>query len=132
MLYNWAAENPDKVGGIAGIYPVGNLASWPGLGKACKAYGMDAASLEKVLAEHNPIERLAPIAKAHVPILHIHGDKDRVVPLEQNSGLIHERYQALGGPMELIVIPGGGHDLKPHWFRSQELVDFVTKHAKVQ
>ncbi|MEZ5302011.1 MAG: hypothetical protein R3F11_15405 [Verrucomicrobiales bacterium] len=29
MLYNWAAENPGKVGGIAGIYPVGNLKSYP-------------------------------------------------------------------------------------------------------
>ena len=25
MLYNWAAEHPDSVGGIAGIYPVCNL-----------------------------------------------------------------------------------------------------------
>lgn len=130
MLYNWAAENPHKVGGIAGIYPVGNLASWPGLERASKAYGTDAQGLEDVLAQHNPVDRLAPIAEARVPILHIHGDKDRVVPLEKNSGLIHQRYKALGGPMELIVIPGGGHDLKPHWFQSQALVDFVIQHAK--
>ncbi|MHC1767073.1 MAG: hypothetical protein AB9869_22685 [Verrucomicrobiia bacterium] len=37
MLYNWAAEHPDSVGGIAGIYPVGDLRSWPGLDQACGA-----------------------------------------------------------------------------------------------
>lgn len=130
MLYNWAAENPDKVAAIAGIYPVGNLASWPGLDKAAKAYGMRASELEEALADHNPIDRLVPIAEADVPILHLHGDKDSVVPLGEHSGLIRERYGKLGGPMQLIVIPGGGHDLKPHWFRNQELVDFVIQRAK--
>ena len=56
MLYNWAAENPDKAAAIAGIYPVGNLASWPGLKKASKAYGMDVRALGEALATHNPIE----------------------------------------------------------------------------
>ena len=30
---------------------------------------------------HNPVARLAPLAKAGVPIFHIHGDSDAVVPL---------------------------------------------------
>ncbi|PXA03646.1 hypothetical protein DDZ13_10130 [Coraliomargarita sinensis] len=30
---------------------------------------------------------------------------DTVVPLEENSGGIQERYKALGGPMQLRVIP---------------------------
>ena len=33
MLYSWAAENPDKVACITGIYPVCNIASYP----ACNA-----------------------------------------------------------------------------------------------
>jgi hypothetical protein len=28
MLYNWAAENPERVAGIAGIYPVCDLRSY--------------------------------------------------------------------------------------------------------
>ena len=31
MLYNWAVEHPESVGGIAGIYPVCNIASYPGI-----------------------------------------------------------------------------------------------------
>ena len=130
MLYNWAAENPNQVAAIAGIYPVGNLASWPGLGKASKAYRLDAEAMGEELYKHNPVDRLKPIAKARVPILHIHGDADKVVPLEENSGLLYQRYRELGGPMQLIVIPEGGHDLKKHWFHNQELVNFIIEHAK--
>ena len=43
------------------------------------------------------IERLAPLAKAGVPVLHVHGDRDRVVPLDDNSAEFARRYRALGG-----------------------------------
>jgi hypothetical protein len=129
MLYNWAAENAGRVACIAGIYTVCDLRSYPGLDKASGAYGMSAADLEARLAEHDPIDRLAPLAKAGVPILHVHGDADTVVPLEKNSGELARRYRALGGPVKLIVIPGKGHEVCPEFFRCQELVDFVATHA---
>ena len=31
---SWAADNPDKVAGLAGIYPVFDLRTYPGLAKA--------------------------------------------------------------------------------------------------
>ena len=92
-------------------------------------YGVNAAELEGQLVKHNPIDRLAPIAKAGIPIMHIHGDNDKVVPLEKNSGLIKERYDQLGGKMTLEIVPGGGHDMNPAWFKSQALVDFIVQHA---
>jgi pimeloyl-ACP methyl ester carboxylesterase len=130
MLYNWAAENPERVACIAGIYTVCDLLSYPGLERASGAYGMNAADLEARLAEHNPIERLAPLAKAGVPILHVHGDADHMVPLDKNSGGLARRYRALGGQVRLIVIPGKGHQVCPEFFQCQELVDFVIAHAK--
>lgn len=77
MLYNWAAENPEKVRCIVGIYPVCNLRSYPRMKRAAEAYGVSEAELEKDLAQHNPIDRLEPLAKASIPILHIHGDADK-------------------------------------------------------
>jgi hypothetical protein len=74
MLYNWAVEHPDSVDCIAGIYPVCNLRSWPGLDQTCGAYGLTASQLDEQLTQHNPIHRLAPLAKAGVPIFHIHGN----------------------------------------------------------
>ena len=130
MLYCWAVGNPDKVKCITGIYPVCNITSYPGLKRACGAYGLTAEELKAQLSKHNPIDRLAPLAKAKVPIFHIHGDNDSVVPLDKNSALIKERYDKLGGPMTLEVVEGQGHNMWSGWFQSQRLVDFVIKHAK--
>lgn len=125
MLYNWAAEHAACVAGIAGIYPVCNLASYPGLAKAAPAYDMSETALTRQLPEHNPIDRLEPLAKAGVPIFHIHGDRDAIVPCEQNTSLLAQRYRALGGVIHIEVVPGGGHDLSRSWFESRTLTDFV-------
>ena len=129
MLYNWAAENPARVACIAGIYTVCDIRSYPGLDKACNAYGLTATELESELAEHNPIERLAPLAKAGIPILHVHGDSDTTVPLEKNAGELDRRYRALGGQVRLIIVRGKGHEVCDEYFHCQELVDFVTDHS---
>ena len=101
------------------------------MARACGAYGLSAAELEAHLSEHNPIERLAPLAKAGVPILHIHGDADAVVPLEKNSAELARRYRALKGKIRLIVVPGKGHQVCTEFFQCQELVDFVITHARL-
>ena len=91
---------------------------------------MTEQQLTAKLSEHNPIDRLAPLAKAKVPIFHIHGDRDDIVPLEKNSGEVEKRYAKLGGEMKLLVIDGQGHNMWPGWFRCQELVDFVIAYAR--
>jgi hypothetical protein len=126
MLYNWASENPDKVRCIVGIYPVCDLRSYPGLKNAAGAYGMTPGELEKQLSQHNPIDRLEPLAKAGVPILHIHGNADTAVPIEKNSKVVLDRYRALGGRMELIVVPGKGHAEIPEYFQEPRLVEFLS------
>jgi len=125
MTLSWAVENADKVAGFAGIYPVSNVASYPGVAKASGAYGMAAEELAARLAEHNPIDRLAALAQAGVPLFAIHGDSDKVVPLEANSGEMRKRYEALSGKMQLVVPPGQGHNMWEGFFQCRELVDFV-------
>jgi fermentation-respiration switch protein FrsA (DUF1100 family) len=132
MLYNWAAEHPDCVQCIGGIYPVGDQSSWPGLARSCKAYGMTEAELGARLKEHNPIDRLAPLAQAKVPILHVHGDADTLVPLERNSAELARRYRALGGPMELAIVPGGKHQFGPSFFENRRLLDFLVSRGKIE
>lgn len=130
MTLCWATENADKVGGFAGIYPVCNLTSYPSIAKAAPAYEMTADALQEHLAEHNPVDRLAALAKAGVPLFAIHGDVDNVVPLDANSGLVKSRYEKLGGSMQLIVPPGQGHNMWEGFFKCHELVAFVIQHAK--
>ena len=129
MLYSWAADNPEKVGGVAGIYPVCNIASYPGLDRACGAFGMTAAELKANLKKFNPIDRLERLAKAKVPILHLQGDSDKVVPLEANSKILATRYLEFSGPAEVVVIEGQGHNMWDGWFQSQRLTDFAIARA---
>jgi pimeloyl-ACP methyl ester carboxylesterase len=129
MLYAWAAENPQSVACIAGIYPVCNLKSYPGLAKACGAYGLPEAELAAQLEKYNPIDRLAPLARAKVPVFHIHGDVDTLVPFEANTGELARRYRRLGGNITVIVPPGQGHNMWEGFFQCQELVDFVIAHS---
>lgn len=130
MWYNWAVEKPEKVACIGGIYPVCDFTSYPGIAPTAKAYDMTSEELTARIKEHNPIERLAPLAKAKVPVLHLHGDNDKVVPLEKNSGELIKRYQSLGGPGELEVIPGKGHEEIAEFFESEKLLDFFLMHGR--
>lgn len=129
MLYSWACDNPAKVGGVAGIYPVCSPSSYPGIDRAALAYNLTPVQLQAELPKHNPLDRLESLAKAKVPLFAIHGDVDTVVPLEANSGAMEERYQGLGGKMQLIVPKGQGHNMWRGFFECQELVDFVLQHA---
>ena len=130
MLYNWAAGHPNEVGAIAGIYPVCDLSSYPGLEKAAIAYGWSTKKMKRKLAANNPVTRTKSLAHAGVPILHLHGDVDVLVPLDKNSGAIADAYKKYGGQMELLIQKGQGHNMWEGFFQSQALVDFVISHAR--
>lgn len=127
--YNLAADHPEWVNCIAGIYTVCDIRSYPGLERAAPAYGLTPEQLKAQIAQHTPVERLALIAAAKIPVLHIHGDADKVVPIEANSAALAEKYKALGGEMELIVIPGKGHEFDPGFFESEKMLNFIVKHG---
>jgi fermentation-respiration switch protein FrsA (DUF1100 family) len=125
MHYNWAVEHPELVLRIAAIYPVCDLAVWPGAEKASEAYEMTPEALQADLANHNPVLRLAPLAAAGVPILHLHGDSDTVVPLPKHTGELARRYRELGGTIEVVVIPGAEHEEISAFFESPRIVEFM-------
>jgi len=55
----------------------------------------------------------------------VHGDSDVVVPYDDNTKLLQERYRAGGGRIHVKVIPGEGHKVGPSFFQCPELVAFV-------
>ncbi|MCA9051742.1 MAG: prolyl oligopeptidase family serine peptidase [Planctomycetaceae bacterium] len=128
MTLCWAVNNPEKVGGFAGIYPVCNIASYPGLQRAAGAYERTAEQLQQELAKFNPVDRITSL-NSETPLFVIHGDIDTVVPLEANSGLLRQRWEAAGGKMELIVPAGQGHNMWPGFFECEKLVEFVRRNA---
>jgi dipeptidyl aminopeptidase/acylaminoacyl peptidase len=129
---NWAVENPEKVAGIAGIYPVFDLRAYPALAKAAPAYNLTEAELQQQLEKHNPIARLQPLIDARTPMFMVHGDVDEVVPLESNSAAVAEQFKAAGAgdSVRVKVIEGQGHNFDESFFKCQELVDFAIAKAK--
>jgi pimeloyl-ACP methyl ester carboxylesterase len=113
--YSWAFRHPDCVDRIFGICPVTDFRTWPTLPVVLTApapglgYDLSLEELTRRQAEFNPVDNLAPLAKAGVKILHVHGDKDELVPREANSLVVLERYKALGGSAALDTIAGLGH-----------------------
>ena len=132
MHYNWAAEHPGSVSCVAGVFPVCDINSYPGINKASTAYGKDAIEFASDLRNHNPIDRLKPLAEKAVPIFHIHGDSDKGVSLQENSAELSTRYEQLGGTMNLLIIPGGGHDETDVFFKNHALIDFILENTKDQ
>lgn len=120
--YNWASLNPDKVLCIYGDAPVCDFKSWPGgkgTGRGSRSdwdslfqcYGF-ANEAEALAWPRNPIDSLAPLAKAGIPLIHVVGDADEVVPVSENTTILEKRYRALKGEITVLHKPGVGHH--PH------------------
>lgn len=136
--YHWAIANPNRVACVYGDAPVCDFRSWPGgFGKGkgspkdwqlvLQQWGFQNDAEAKAF-DGNPVDRLAPLAKSGVPLLHVYGDADKVVPWDENTGVLAERYKALGGQIQLIAKPGVGHH--PHGLEdSTPIVEFILKHA---
>lgn len=135
FAFNWAAKNPQKVSALYVDAPVCDFRSWPGgKGKGvgspadwerlCKVYKMTPEQAMK--SKLAPIDNLAPIAKAKIPILAVVGDADNVVPVEENTAIVEERYTKLGGVMKVIHKPGVNHH--PHSLEDvTPIVEFVLR-----
>ena len=122
----WAAAHPDRTLLVYLDNGVCDFKSWPGgrpkgLGTGQGlARGVDEAAQSLQLQgrrggdrlQAQPVDNLAPLAGAKIPILLVYGDNDRGVPHSENSQVVYDRYKALGGPVERIVKPGQGHH--PH------------------
>ena len=83
--YAWAIANPDKVSCICGENPI----------------------LRGKMSKTPPLDNLAPLAKAGVPLLHVCGGLDPA--LNDQTRVLEKRYQELGGQITVIIKEGEGH-----------------------
>lgn len=121
-FYNWAVKNTDKVGLILADNPVCDFKSWPGgKGKGpgspadwadlLKCYGFGSEE-EALNWPGNPVDNVAPLVKAGIPLVHVFGDADETVPWEENTQVMADRVASFGGTLKLIRKPGCKHH--PH------------------
>ncbi|WP_186755263.1 SGNH/GDSL hydrolase family protein [Echinicola salinicaeni] len=142
FVYNWAKKNPDKVACIYAEAPVCDFKSWPGGQGKGKGSEADWERLKSIYGftddqaaqdyNDNPIDGLEELAENKVPILHMIGLNDQVVPPEENTFVLVDRYTKLGGPATVVPCTEGEQDLYGHHFpiESPRLVaDFVKYYA---
>ena len=132
IIYNWAIANPDKVAAIYGDAPVMDMRSWPGAGNKAtlRAYQFKNAG-EAEAYKGYPIDNLKPLAEAGIPIIHVVGDKDKVVPVSENTAIAEKRYKEFGGTIHVIHKKDTGHH--PHSLKDPTpIVKFMEKHVEMK
>jgi hypothetical protein len=104
-VYAWAIANPDEVSCIYARNP----------------------SLRSLMTKSPPIDNLAPLAKAGIPILHDCGSLDPW--LNDQTRVVERRYKQLGGQITVIIREGEGHfPLAPKDPKS--VVDLILSHQR--
>ncbi len=136
-VYGWAKRNPDKVSCIYAEAPVCDPKSWPG-GKG-KGPGSEkdwASWLSQFgLNEEQaktypdiPLNDLAGLASFKVPVIHVIGLNDKLVPPAENSDILLANYSKLGGPISMYPMTRGDQALEGHHFpieHADKLADFI-------
>ncbi|WP_215240762.1 SGNH/GDSL hydrolase family protein [Dyadobacter helix] len=136
-VYNWAKRNPDKISCIYAEAPVCDPRSWPG-GKG-KGPGSEKdwaswLSQYKLTEEQAgnftdiPLKDLEGLAAFKVPILHVIGLNDKIVPPSENSDILIQNYTKLGGPASVYPMTRGEQKLDGHHFpieRPDLLANFI-------
>lgn len=138
--YNWASLHPDKVACIYADAPVCDIRSWPGgrgTGHGAPREWELCKSIYRLTEESasdfrgNPIDRLEPLARAGIGLLHVCGDADEAVPMPENTGVLADRYRALGGDITVIAKPGCLHH--PHSLKDpHRIVTWILQHTPGQ
>ena len=138
IIYNWALANPEKVACIYADAPVLDIRSWPGgFGEGQGSPGDWQAAVQRhdVEDKDNPpilatpaLADLKSLVDAGVPLMHVVGAADDVVPVAENSVVLEKRYREAGGRIHVISKEGVGHH--PHSLEDpQPIVDFVRAYA---
>ncbi len=142
FVYNWAKENPEKVACIYAEAPVCDFKSWPGgfgesngskddWAKLKKEYGFKSDKEAKAYL-NNPIDNLNALAKAKIPVLHMIGLKDKIVPPKENTVPLINKYIQLGGIATVVPCTEGAQKLEGHHFpieTPRTVVDFIKYHT---
>ena len=140
-VYAWAKRNPDKVTCIYNEAPVCDIKSWPGGKGKGKGHQETWAECLRVLKmteaealafKDNPIDNLEGLASFKVPILHVISNSDKIVPSDENTYILAQRYTALGGPATIYPVTDGPQNLEGHHFpinKADEWADFILENS---
>jgi len=142
FVYNWAKKNPEKVACIYAEAPVCDFKSWPagfGTGKPSpkdwenlkKEYGFNSDEEARAYS-NNPIDNLEALAREKIPVLHMIGLDDKIVPPNENTFPLINEYIRLGGIATVVPCTEGIQKLDGHHFPIETpriVADFIKYHS---
>jgi lysophospholipase L1-like esterase/pimeloyl-ACP methyl ester carboxylesterase len=135
-VYRWAVTHPDRVSCVYVDAPVLDVKSWPGGKRKSpgnpeewelfkKDFGL-LSEAEALAFNGDPMDLAPEIARKGFPMLHVVGDADETVPVDENTNPFERIVRSHGGNITVIHKPGIGHH--PHSLPNpQVIVDFILR-----
>lgn len=137
LMIAGSADSP--VTAVAAIAPPTDLANWgkesvlvtdnPQLAMFAPALGTDNTTHEKSTETVAALSPINLVTDKFPPTLIVHGDDDKIVPLQQAQAM-DKALDKAGVEHQLVIVPGGGHDEKTfvpgvakavEWFKAKLL-----------
>lgn len=130
-----AALAPDRVDCLYLDAPVINFLSCPfALGRAVDAVSEEYVRLtgrglpEMLSYREHPLDKFPILAEHKIPVILVAGGSDKIVPFEENGGLLEDYYVRRGVEIEVHIKPDCDHH--PHGLDDPRIIaDFIEKHS---
>lgn len=137
-VFNFAKKYPERISAIYAEAPICDFKSWPagkGFSKGdpeswkllLKAYNFKTEQ-EALNYKDNPIDNLENLAAAKVPLLFQIGLHDSIVPPDENTYILANKYIRLGGPAMIYPNTLSKQSLQGHHFPIDDVkgsADFI-------
>ena len=139
--YRYADRHPERVACLYAENPVMDLKSWPQQWRDGQAQMMDALNYygfpdttALMAYSHNPLDLLATIAKANIPLRHIVSLNDEVVPPAANTLEAQRRLRVLRHTLEVVTVAQGTPESHGDHFPPVQVFEsarFIARHSYV-
>lgn len=116
---------------ICALYPPTDLTTIVPFPLRARADNLVAKLLGGSVTEKAALARAASpleyVTADSPPILLIHGEKDRLVPVSQST-VLNAAYQKAGAKSEMILLPNAGHGFPPDKKTETQIADFFARY----
>jgi dipeptidyl aminopeptidase/acylaminoacyl peptidase len=121
----FTARHAEKVTAACDVYGISDFVRFYNESNYKKsisdAFGGSPEQFPEVYRQRSGVYNIEQLKS--VPLLILHGDSDRIVPL-WHSEILYDKLKAVNAQVELILVPGIGHNKKIFYGQENRILDF--------